>query len=259
MFEIYADSKRFGFPVVIDNYFLPATLPEIFAAKKQAMVPLLAGWNSAEIPGMAFMQGPSNSPEEFAKKVKAAYPNDAEEVLKLYPGTTEKDVQYSSTALASDRFIAYSTWKWLDLQAQNSNKPVYRYLYSKMRPPLVDKGLTPGLAGGTTRAGNGGVTMPPPIGAPHACEIEYCMGNLPLVKDYAWTEDDYKTSETMLNYFANFIINGNPNGAKLPEWPAVKANDPQPDVMVINSESKAVKANDDARYKFLDKSYKNTK
>lgn len=114
---------------------------------------------------------------------------------------------------------------------------------------MVDKGLTPGLAGGTQQ---GGFKMPEPIGAPHACEIEYCMGNLDLVKDYAWTADDYKVSDTMLNYFANFIKTGNPNGGSLPEWPAAQANDVNPPVMILDTESKAVKY-DDSRYLFLDK------
>lgn len=99
--------------------------------------------------------------------------------------------------------------------------------------------------------------MPEAIGAPHACEIEYCMGNLDLVKDYAWTKDDYTVSETMLSYFANFIIKGNPNGDKLPEWPATKPNDTTPPVMIIDTQSKSVDAKDDARYLFLDKAYKN--
>jgi len=260
LFEIYQDSKRFGFPVVIDNYFLPATLPEIFASKKQAMVPLLAGWNSAEIPGMAFMQGKPYTKEAYEERVKKEYPNDYETVLKLYPDGDEKEVEYSATALASDRFIAYSTWKWLDLQINNSNQPVYRYLYSKLRPPLADQTLVPGLAGGTVKkTDNNAFAMPAPVGAPHACEIEYCMGNLPLVKDYAWTDDDYKVSQTMQDYFANFIINGNPNGKDLPEWQAARPGDNNPDVMILNTTSKAEKASNDARYQFLDKAYGNKK
>ncbi|MBC7851197.1 MAG: carboxylesterase family protein, partial [Chitinophagaceae bacterium] len=85
VFEIYSESRRFGFPVVLDNYFLPATLPETFAAKKQAMVPLLLGWNSAEISGDAIMQGSSYTEENYVKKVKQVYPEDFEEALKLYP------------------------------------------------------------------------------------------------------------------------------------------------------------------------------
>ena len=46
--------------------------------------------------------------------------------------------------LASDRFIAYSTWKWFDLHRKNSSQPVYRYLYSKLRPPLVDQNKASG-------------------------------------------------------------------------------------------------------------------
>jgi para-nitrobenzyl esterase len=118
---------------------------------------------------------------------------------------------------------------------------------------LVDKSLTPGLAGGTLQ---GDSSMPEPIGAPHACEIEYCMGNLGLIKDYYWTPDDYKVSDTMMSYFANFIKAGNPNGDKLPHWPATQANDPTPPVMILDTESKAVKT-DDARYLFSDKVSRN--
>ncbi len=257
LFNIYTQSKRFGFPSVIDGYFYPKSLPDIFKAKEQAQVPLLLGWNSAEIPGMAFMQGLPYTEENYIKKVKEAYPNDYEEVLRLYPHGSEKEIELSATALASDRFIAYSTWKWFDLHRKNSSQPVYRYLYSKLRPPLIDKTLTPGLAGGTVKKEENAFKMPEPIGAPHACEIEYCMGNLNLVNDYGWTEADFKVSETMQNYFVNFILKGNPNGGDFPEWSVAEASDATPPVMIIDVESKAVDAQNDARYLFLDKAYGN--
>lgn len=250
LYEVYTESKRFGFPPTIDGYFYTKGMIDVFKAKEQAQVPLLLGWNSAEIPGMAFTQGPITE-ETFVKKVKEAYPNDYEEALKVYPHATPKELEWAATDMASDRFIAYSTWKWFDLHRKNSSQPVYRYLYSKLRPALVDKSLAPGLAGGTTRGQNNAPAFVP-IGAPHACEIEYCMGNLDLVKDYAWTDDDYKVSDTMLSYFANFVKTGNPNGDKLPEWPAAQANDATPPVMIIDTESKSIKAND-ARYLFHDK------
>ncbi|WP_192349306.1 carboxylesterase/lipase family protein [Algoriphagus sp. Y33] len=254
IYEIYNESKRFGFPVVLDGYFLPKTIPEIFEAKEQAMVPLLAGWNSAEIPGMAFMQGHPYTPEAFISKGKEVYPNDYDEVLSLHPHADAKEVERSATDLASDRFIAYSTWKWMDLHAKNSDQPIYRYLYSKLRPPLKDTNLTAGLAGGTIE---GGPKAPEPIGAPHACEIEYAMGNLPLVDVFDWTADDYKVSKIFMNYFANFIKTGNPNGDDLPEWKIVEGVDITPPVMVIDTESKLIKAIDDTRYNFHDRSYGN--
>lgn len=257
VYEIYDESNRFGFPVVIDNYFLTKTIPQVFAAKEQAQVPLLLGWNSAEIPGAAFMQGQPFKEENYVARVKKEYPTDFETVLKLYPHSSEKEIELSATGLAADRFISYSTWKWFDLHRNNSSQPVYRYLYSKLRPALVDNSVASGLAGGTVKKDPNAPKMPEAVGAPHACEIEYCMGNLPLVKEYAWTADDHKVSETMLNYFANFIKTGNPNGAKLPEWTVAKAGDATPPVMILNTESKTEKAQNDARYEFLDKAYKN--
>ncbi len=257
VYEIYNESKRFGFSVVLDGYFLSKTLPQIFNSKEQAQVPLLVGWNSAEIPGQAFMQGQPYKDENYVARVKHDYPNDFETVLKLYPHNSEKDIELSATALAADRFIAYSTWKWFELQVNNSPKPVYRYLFSRIRPPLADNSMTPGLAGGTVKKDSEAPKPPPPVGAAHASEIEYCMGNLNLVNDYAWTPDDYKVSETMFNYFANFIKTGNPNDGKLPAWDSAKAGEHTPPVMVLDVESKTVNATNDDRYEFLDNAYKN--
>lgn len=257
IFKAYNDSRRFGFPTVVDGYFLPKTLPEIFEAGEQAQVPLLVGWNSAEIPGMAFMQGKPYTPENFMDLVKQTYPNDYQAVLDLYPHGSDKEVELSATQLASDRFIVYSTWKWADLHVKNSDQPVYRYLFSRVRPPLKDQNLVSGLAGGTVERDQAAPPPPRPVGAPHASEIEYCMGNLGLVDDYGWTAEDHLVSKTMQNYFANFIINGNPNVKGQPKWPAVKGNTQTPKMMVIDVKSKAIKAKDDPRFQLLDKDYGN--
>jgi len=256
IYQIYEESKRMSFPIVVDGYFLTKTLPEIFQAKEQAMVPLLAGWNSAEIPGGAFMQGKPFTSEGFIAKVKEVYPTDFEQVLELHPHANAQEVERSATDLAADRFIAYSTWKWIDLQVQNSDQPVYRYLYSKLRPPLKDTNLSTGFAGGVIKDGP---KQPAAIGAPHACEIEYAMGNLPLVDVFSWTADDYKVSETFMNYFANFIKTGDPNGNDQPKWNAIKATDKVPPVMIIDTESTLIYSSQEDRYKFHDDYFGNKK
>ena len=50
-------------------------------------------------------------------------------------------------------------------------------------------------------------------------ELEYVFGALDS-KKAAWGPEDRKASEEIAAYFANFIENGNPNGAGLPKWPA---------------------------------------
>ena len=59
----------------------------------------------------------------------------------------------------------------------------------------------------------------------------------------------------MSNFFANLINAGKPNGDKLPEWPAAKAGDKQPPVMIIDVNSRAEKSTIEPRYDFLDASY----
>ena len=242
------------FKTTIDGYFLTKTLPETFEAKQQAMIPLLLGWNSEEMTYRALTAGKDISNETYVQKVKELYGKKADEVLKLYPTGTLEVTEQSATDLSGDRFIAYSTWKWFDLHRKNSTQPLYRYYYTHPRPEMRDNSLEAGLAGGVIKKNSNTPKAPIPKGAVHSAEIEYAMGNLAGNKDYAWTESDYAVSETMLNYFANFIKTGNPNGDKLPVWPMAK-NEEKPEIMIIDLASKSIRAENDARYLFLDKEY----
>ena len=203
------------------------------------------------------MWGDMPTPENYQKKIKQLYHDQADEVLKLYPGATQDEVIKSATELGSDRFIVYSTWKWADLAAQTSGQPVYTYIFGTPRPPMVAAmgNAKAGLAGGVIKGGANDAANKAPApyaGASHASEIEFAMGNLAGNKVYAWTPEDYKVSATMENYFANFIKTGNPNGKGLPKWEANKGSVTQS--MGINIESKTVVI-DIARYHFLDQQY----
>lgn len=256
IYEMYKESGRFGFPMVVDGYFLPKSLNDIFNEGSQAQIPLLLGWNSAEIPAKAMMQDQELTESNFNKTIELLYPDEHRKVKKLYaPDKNDsRGVERMATRLASDRFIVYSSYKWYDLHRKNSNQPIYRYLYAKHRPPLKNADVVAGFAGGTRERSEEDIPLVEPIGAPHACEIEYAMGNLHLVDDYQWTDEDFVVSETFQNYFANFIKTGDPNAEELANWPNanVKGN---PEVMVINTQSAAKTADSDKRFKFLDTQY----
>jgi para-nitrobenzyl esterase len=241
----------------LDGYFLPATLEQIYAAGEQAKVPLLAGSNSAENGAGSVLGQNEPTVENFTAAIHRLYGDDADKVLKVYAPTTPEEVTQAATDLASARFIAFGTWKWTELQAANSGKPVYRYYYTQPRPAVIP-GSGPGAppaGGGGGRGGNGGAArggaFAAPRGAAHSSEIQYAMGNLDLDVRYAWGADDHKVSETMFNYFANFIKTGDPNGPGLPEWPTYNAKTGYMR-MRIGVESKAEPEPDRARYQTLD-------
>ncbi len=249
-------SAKFGlfrFARTIDGYFLPKSPYAIYEAGEQAHVPLLVGWNSEEMNYKAIMGNEKLTRENFTKAVQRLYGAQAEEVLKLYNPATDAEVEQVATDLAGDRFIGFSTWKWTNVQHRTSGKPVYRYLYERPRPPMRPEmgNATPGLAGGVQR--NTTAAPPPPArGAVHSAEIEYAMGNLATNKVYAWTEDDYKVSRIMQEYFANFIKKGNPNGGGLPAWPAISTGSPVP-VMHIDVHTRVEPAKHEERYLFMDR------
>jgi para-nitrobenzyl esterase len=219
------------FSTTIDGYFLPETPQVIFATGRQMDIPLLAGWTSSEVGYPALLGKDTPTVAGYQAKVREIYKERANEILNVYTATSDEQVKQVATDLASDRFIAYSTWKFIDLHGKTNGHPVYRYLFSRKRPQ---------------QAGSTFVFL----GANHASDIEYSLGNLPLIKAFDWTDDDYKTSETLLNYFANFIKTGNPNGDGLPKWFGLQSSIPK--VMIIDENSRAEPEKNLKRYVLMD-------
>jgi len=130
-------------------------------------------------------------------------------------------------------------------------------MYARPRPEMRSEmgNAAAGLAGGVIKdsAAARFPKMPPARGAVHSAEIEYAMGNLPTNRVYDWQPEDYKVSEIMQTFFANFIKTGNPNGLGVPLWPPVN-NAASVHVMHINVQTRVIPetTNQRERYFFLD-------
>ncbi len=245
-----AKAQGVRFNTALDGYFLPKTLAEIFAAGQQSKVPLLAGSNTEEQGARSVLAAAEATPENLADAIKRLYGDHADPVLKAYAANTPEEAYEAATHLASARFIAHSTWKWSELQAETGGKPVYRYLYARVRPAYLGMpGEPPAAPRGGGRAGGPGPTGP--RGASHSSEIQYAMGNLDLDTRYKWEPADHEISKVMQAYFVNFVKTGNPNGAGLPEWPAYNAATNY-QRMRIDEKSQAAPETDRERYLALD-------
>jgi para-nitrobenzyl esterase len=199
----------------LDGYFLPANVTSVFAEGKQAHVPLLAGWNADEVRAGVVLAKEKPTAESFSADAHKRFGDHAEAILKAYPAASDAEALESAASLASDAFIGYSTWKWIDMQRKTGASPVFRYSFDRKIPVPADQTL------------NGVPATSRDIGARHAGEIEYVFGALELsLPKVPWEPGDHKLSDAMTSYWANFARSGDPNGKDLPEWPAYGKGDP---------------------------------
>jgi len=220
-------SQGFDFDPDADGYFLPESVPAIFAAGKQNDLPLLAGWNHDE--GSFEIAFSPQKPTEDSLKATAQkeFGDKAPEFLKLYPSDSPEQTLRSAQDFAGDRFIAFSTWEWMESQSKTGKQPIYRFRFD-LGPPADPKG--------------------PQLGAFHSSEIEYVFGQLDSKAGVTWRPEDRALSEEMQKYWANFARSGDPNGPGLPKWPVYSAADGWP-VMFLDATSAA--HNDDLRQRYL--------
>jgi para-nitrobenzyl esterase len=229
-------NRGFAFGPIVDGYFLPSDARTIYTKHEQAHVPLLAGWNADEGKIGVLVAPQRPTAKSFAEMANARFGDEAAEFLKLYPAGTDKEALVSAEQLSGDDFIAYSTWKWLNLQVE-TGAPVYRYLFEQV--PAVK----PGAMMGPIPASE--------AGSRHAGEIEYVFQTLKSV-DVPWTKGDFKVSDIMSSYWANFAKTGNPNGKGLPDWPQYNKADGFQVMHLADDRSHAAAEKYRDRYLFLD-------
>jgi para-nitrobenzyl esterase len=215
----------------VDGYFLPDSVPNIYAAGKQAHVPLLAGWNADEERDRVLLGTTKPTAASFAATAQADFGDNAQRFLALYAATTDAEAVASAGDLAGDHFIAYSTWRWLEAQVATGKAPVYRYHFD-----LGSPGDKNHLA---------------ILGAFHSDEIEYVFDTLDSRPEAVWRPEDRRLAEQIGAYWTNFARTGDPNGPDLPHWPTYNAAG-QWQVMHLDATSEAKPDTQRDRYLFLD-------
>jgi para-nitrobenzyl esterase len=169
-------------------------------------VPLLVGSNTQEGAWQQVLGGAAPTLANYRTALETM-PGGA--LFRLYPAADDAGVEDAAMALASDRFLAASTWGWMDAH-RRTGQPTWYYRYARVRPASLPP-LPP--------------TREPARGAVHSAEIEYALGNLDVNPIWAWTADDHAVSATLQGYFAAFVKTGDPNAPGLPHWTPAPAGD----------------------------------
>lgn len=185
----------------LDGYVVPVD-PDSPAAPRVNRVPLLTGFNSAE------MIDPSvRTPADFERAVRARYGDFADRLLALYPHATDAEAQASNTLLARDRYMS-GLLVWARKRATSKKDPIYLYRHDHPYPAIRGQ---------------------MPFGAFHSSHLAYVFGNLGLGnRDFG--PQDEAVSKNWQDIIMAFVKTGNPTPHGL-AWPA--AHDEIKEVMGI--------------------------
>ncbi len=111
--------------MIVDGLFLTEPPVDSFAGGRAARVPLLVGSNSQENGADALLgKGVPVTLDNYRAALTRLYGDRADALLALYPAAGDAEVPAAATQLASDKFLAASTWQWFDLH-RRTGAPTY--------------------------------------------------------------------------------------------------------------------------------------
>jgi para-nitrobenzyl esterase len=178
----------------VDGWVFPDQIAAIYAAGRQANVPVIVGSNADEGTSLA-RDVPSNM-DAFLAATKSKYRDLADQFLKVYPVASESDVRDAFLHAMRDEWFTWEMRTWARMTQQAGGK-AYLYYFTRIPP-------RPGRE---------------TLGAYHAAEIVYVFDNLKKTQ-WAIEPSDTALAQAMSGCWTRFAATGDPNGDGLPTWSA---------------------------------------
>ncbi|MGD9723047.1 MAG: carboxylesterase/lipase family protein [Pirellulales bacterium] len=179
----------------VDGWVFPEEISAIYAAGKQAAVPVIVGSNADEGTSLAAQNVPPSS-ELFLTAAKRKYGDLAEQFNKVYPVTSESDVRDAFLHSMRDEWFTWEMRTWARM-TQKAGQKAYQYYFTRV-PPRPERQS---------------------LGAYHAAEIPYVFDNL-AITNWSLEPVDTALAKAMSDTWVRFAATGDPNGDGAPAWTA---------------------------------------
>jgi para-nitrobenzyl esterase len=179
---------------MVDGVLLADAPGTVYAAARQAKVPLMIGATSGDI-------GDSRAGSKDA--VFRAFREHAQQARRVYDPDGKKDLALLNAEVGIDRMMVEPA-RFVAAEFTRQGIPAYLFRFSYTATPRRPTS---------------------PYGAPHATEIPFITDTVSARYGAGATAQDHAVAKIMHAYWLNFAKTGNPNGPggdgrMLPAWPA---------------------------------------
>jgi para-nitrobenzyl esterase len=197
--------------IVADGQVVTGSAEAVFAARRQADVPVLIGYTRDE----TFRPlGPVGDAGSLAAAVRQRFGDNSGAILKAY---SSEDPPRAAADVARDATVGVQMAEWATYQQRFGTAPAYAYLFTRRQP----------YAAGVTF----GDHDPATVGAYHSGDVPYWLrtrASLDLFrKTRAWEPGDVSLEAEMSAALLSFARTGVPISPALGRWPAFQPGEPR--------------------------------
>ena len=185
---------------IVDGYFLPDNLDNIFKAARQNDVAVLTGSTAKDL-GTTVPIRSAKTLAEYKALASQMYRDKAAELLALYPADDDAEAAHQAEEIGRNSGFSVGARAWARAQTRTGRQPAYLFMVSRVQP------FTPGVTFSDFN--------PDSAGAYHMGDVPYWLGTYEAFNLFRrtrdWTAWDRELSNIMQDVVIAFAKSGNPS------------------------------------------------